>query len=608
MLCIIKAIILILFCLVSSYLIGSVFTKEARAYNFAIGFCIYMGILELFGFWVVAVAEKKIYFESIALIIYAVFMILAIRRYKVQHINIAEAIRKNYLWMGITFVLIVLVIVFFRSDADDSFYVSNATLFQNSVNLNAYDSSFGIKELGTVPMYDFQVWESLIAVLSSMFRLEAVSVMHLFILPVLLILSASAYLFLGSILLKTDKIMKCTMFYLGLTIFHLFGGYAVYSEGSFLLSRQWQGKAVYLTIILPVMTAILLKTVKEQKSKKLWAQLAACILAGMALNPTSLYVMGFELLFMGVVITIVNKQPKYLLHITPAACIVVLFTVMIYFKTKQYSGQIAAASITNDTFVYDTFRAFWGSGIVYLLFYFCSACIIWWKGTMEAKIFSVYTPALLGIFIWNPYLGRYVAEHVTMVPSYWRVFWLLPVGASIVYAGCIIYHNCRVTIYKYIVILVTCAVLCIPGKWMFSKTNGFQLADNTERIPKDVIQFGENIISENDNAIVLGGDIFATTLRQKYANIELIYSRNQYILDLFWYRGEIQQTYDRSTMMNFANGKLTDFNGVSELLNSYKVDYLILSNDLIDEQEYLLSTKQWEIKSRSETNILFVRI
>lgn len=602
-----EIIVLIGFLLISSYIIGSTFyCSTIKASYFAIGFCFYLGILELLSFWIMAFQQKKMFFIIIALVIYIVFIFIAFNNYRIK-INKSTEFKNNIPWLMITVILIIFVIIFYRSDADDSFYVSNATLFQNSDRLNLYDSSFGIKRLGTVPMYDFQIWESLISIISSLFHLEAVKVMHTYILPVLLVVSASSYLFLGSALLKTENILKCTLFYVCITLYHLFGGYAVYSEGSFLLSRQWQGKAVYLTVVLPVMISILLNSLRTDY-KFIWAYMAVCMLAGMALNPTSLYVMGFDLLFMTIAIAVSKKSFVYFLNIMPSAVIALFFTIMIYLRTKQYSGQIEAASQTDSTFVIEVFKQFWGTGKFYLVLYLLSIGLILWKGSKEAKIYSVITPLLLLSFVWNPVMGRFVAEKITKVPSYWRVFWLLPVGETLAYVICLEYDLCKKNTYRYICIFLGIICLCMPGKWMFSSSNGFSIAQNDERISKDVVKFGKEIVSDNNSSIVLGGDDFSTTLRQKYVNIELVYSRYQYILDLFLYRGEEQQATDRSKMMDFANGNLNNYNDIERLLDSYAVDYVILSVRQEKEKEYLINTNKWCIKECSEDNILMQRM
>ena len=49
---------------------------------------------------------------------------------------------------------------------------------------------------------------------------------------------------------------------------------------------------------------------------------------------------------------------------------------------------------------------------------------------MKKRITSV----LLALFVWSPVSGRLVAQYATKTPSYWRVFWLIPVGPICAYS------------------------------------------------------------------------------------------------------------------------------------------------------------------------------
>ncbi len=602
-----KGLMLILFLLFSFYTMGRSLAPHGGIPCLAIGFVLFLGLTQLLTFWMVTFSLPRICFSLLAAVIYLLLMIPGLCKISLPRLNQPLSLRKQLarhgLWIGITLLMILLVLFFYRPDADDSFYVSNAALFQQASRLNPYDSSFGIPGLGTVPMYDFQIWEALVSVLSNLFHLEAVSVMHLYLLPVLLTVSASAYLFLGQSLLGRNQ-KAAPFFYFFLSLFHLWGGYAVYSEGSFLLSRLWQGKSLYLTVILPLMTGLLLGCLKKNH-RLLWGQLAICILAGMALNPTSLYVLGFQLFFLMLILALYRKQASFLLHMLPSLLLVVFFTLLIYLRTRRFSGQIEAASQADGAFVTNTFLNFLGEGKFYLIFYLLSLGIILWKGNRQSKIYAVFLPLALFLGIWNPLTGAFIARWVTKVPSYWRVFWLLPLGPSIAYAGCLMEEEYRSCLrLRILSILAACLALILPGKWMFSSSNGFLTAKNTERLPQESLILGQEMVTESTQPLVLACDALATTLRQKYLDLSLVYSRPQYILDLFQYRGEENQAAWRTRLMEFSNGRLTDYQGITDLLSYYQVDYVILSRQEEAETSYLLDSGQWSLRSQQGSYLL----
>lgn len=591
-----------------TFVIGSVIKSfglsNLNAYEyFAVGFVALTGLVEFLGWYFVAFQWKRNWFAVLVLAITLCLMILAAIRKTLSYRPKYKFDRAMIPVLVVTVFLILITMAVYRSDADDSFYVSNVALFAESGRLNPYDSSFGIEELGTVPMYDFQIWEAFMAVLCRVFRVEAVTMMHTVCLPVLLILSASAYLLLGRVVTKGDS-GKAALFYVLMTVFHLFGGYAVYSEGSFLLSRLWQGKAVYLNVALPVMTALILENA-EKRRRFLWLELLICMSAGIALNPTSMYVMGFQLFFMLIAISCVRREVKYLLHSIPAVLEVALFTVLIFLRTSKFSGQMEAASVTTETFVKDTFLRFWGSSKLYLLFFAVAVVVIIAWGNKLEKIYIIYTPLALLLGIWNPWMGRVIAEKITMTPSYWRVFWLIPVGQGIAIALIILYEKVMKRKFVRYLYLAAALLLCaVPGRWMFSKENGFIVSNNVEKMPDEAVTFGKLIISENPGAKVLGCDAFSTTLRQKYTDMELIFSRYQYILDLFQYRGEEEQAADRIYLMNIVNGVDQNLSGVSELLAKYQVDYVIIQSGNENLGGYL-SRDGWQVREESEQYLLY---
>lgn len=259
-----------------------------------------------------------------------------------------------------------MTLVTFRSDSDDSFYVSNVALFANSSVLNPFDSSMGSHVVGTVPMYDFQIWESVLAMLCRVFRLGAAELCHTAMLPPLLLLAASAAFSLGLSLLGNER--RAYLFTFVLSVFYIFSGANGYSVGAFLLGRVWQGKSASLTIVLPVLSALLLRELGrgERVQKRLWTLLLACMLAAISFNPTGLYVVGFEMLFLTAAVAITEKRGRLMVHLLPPLAAGALFTFLIWLRTSQFPGQVDAASQAGRGFVLEQLQLVFAHQEVYL--------------------------------------------------------------------------------------------------------------------------------------------------------------------------------------------------------------------------------------------------
>lgn len=486
-------------------------------------------------------------------------------------------------------VLLYSVFRWYRPDADDSFYVSNVALFSQNTQLNPYDSSFGNPEFGTVPMYDFQIWESFLAVYCKIFSVDAATFCHSVLDIVLLIVAISAYKALADCLFEDQR--KCWFFLNCVLILFLWQGYSGYTRGAFLLSRLWQGKAVYVNVVYPLMMALFCSKVLLKK-RYLWALLSIITLAGISLNPTSMYVIGFGMLTMMLAYAVQKKKAKVMLHIVPSIAWISFFTLMIYLRTKQYGDQIAAASVIPEHFVWNTFLEVFHDGYAYLILYAISFIVVLWLGSAAGKRLFVWCPLFMLLLVWNPVLGNPIAQHLTKVPSFWRVFWILPLETSIAYAAAKGYEK-LIDQKKYVgqaaFLVIGFFVLIFPGSYMFSHENSFFIDGNPEKMSNAAVHFGAYVEDQGERAVLLGDDTFSTTLRQKYTGIELIFSRHQYVLDLIEYRGDRQQAEERIRLYEFVKGEATIENGeLQKLLEKYHVNWIACQNDKTAVQEQLL--------------------
>ncbi|MDF2881854.1 MAG: hypothetical protein K0R54_2411 [Clostridiaceae bacterium] len=482
---------------------------------------------------------------------------------------------------------ILMTFIKYRSDADDSFYVSNSAMFLNEKILNMYDSTMGNKSNAPLVLYNFQIWEVFLSFLSKMFLFEPVVFAHTIIIPFLLICSAAAYVSLGKKLFS--KSMHANIFYILISIFHLMGGFAVYSQGSFLLSRIWQGKAVYLCIVLPLFMGWMLELYEDSVNKMNYLTITICILAGLALNPTSMYILGFQMAAMFVVICLKKKSLRIALYSAPSIVVYGIFAVLLYLKTSQYPKFIEVISKLDLNMIYTLFINFFGSGIGYFIMYLISIVVVFKYGSNNSKILFIYTPLVLLLCVWNPLMGDFIAKHFTSATTYWRVFWLIPAGTGVAYTIILITERLKIKGIKKVCLLVLCIItFSCPGKWMFSESNNFINATNVERIPIVVLNFGKIISKDGDSAdnITLGPSKFYTTLRQKFTNVELVDSK--YISEIYRFRGKEDIFTERLRLSNFIEGiEDGNYKDIMELLDKYSVKWVIIKQERTEALNYL---------------------
>lgn len=149
--------------------------------------------------------------------------------------------------------------------------------------------------------------------------------MHTVFIPVLILLHVSAMMVLGRVL-HGKSLAGWFVFFND--VYFLFCSFSGYMDADFLLSILWQWKSVYLLIVLPVLSGFMIqkadKTNGDDRTDRYYpVQLLIIIAAGLSCNPTSLYVMGFEMAALAVADAILNKRLMSVRSMIPAVTFVV---------------------------------------------------------------------------------------------------------------------------------------------------------------------------------------------------------------------------------------------------------------------------------------------
>ena len=211
-------------------------------------------------------------------------------------------------------------------------------------------------------------------------------------------------------------------------------------------------------------------------------------------------------------------------------------------------------------------------------------------GNVAAKAYALLVPALAFLFVCNPLIGPIIASKITMAPSYWRVFWILQMEITIAYAltSAVLRFANRKSV-ELLAVLVSCVIFVVYGEFMFSKNNAMIKAENTERLPSEVLVFGKYIEeSAVEDAVLIGGETFATTMRQEYCDIGLVYSRNQYLLDVYTYRGKTEEATQRQELFDYVAYDSLDRSrdSIRESLKSLNVTHIAVRSEWVGQIEF----------------------
>lgn len=233
--------------------------------------------------------------------------------------NLFELIRKKKSTITLIIIIICFLLLAFPilmsffyqyADGDDSYYLALATVIRKSGMLNGNLPYTG----GTTAIDLRHAWAggvSFTAYLSRISGIHTAIIAHFLFPPFLFVIMYMIYWLIAKHLLK-DKKSYIPLFMIVIVIMYVFGNVSVYTETTFMITRTWQGKAMFSNLIVPILILLFLK-MKEYGTKP--AYWFAMSLVGIASVFASAMGIFFAPVFIGLatlIISIANKKWNYL--------------------------------------------------------------------------------------------------------------------------------------------------------------------------------------------------------------------------------------------------------------------------------------------------------
>jgi len=604
----IKVIFAIALMFIFMYRLGILLNKLLNKNNdiptiLVYGFTLSLAIFEVIGipFAVFHLNGKILFYLAIS--IYTLLFILSFiykRREKVYLIDKEIDIAK------IMAIIIVITLAFtsaylFMENADDSYYVSMALENVNN-KVGLIDPSTGIITSSNPSNNSLTLYETYMGVLAKGFNINVAIFFHTVATFVFMILSFCSYYILSERLFENKK--KRYIFIIALSIVFLFSGYSNRVTGAFLLGRIWQGKSVFLNLIIPFVLFNLVDIEKDTKNK--YVLLWILGIASVCLTPIAIYYVPIIYGLFGLYFLLKRNFKTIIKLIVALIPNIILFVLFILIsKLSTITGQIENSGTVD---VIQILKNFIGTGYHFYLF-IISVIIVIFIGNKNAKIFFVFIPAFAIISILNPIIGPYIAKYVTNYLVYWRMFWLLPIELCIGYTIVRIYEMIDKKSLKIAFLVSSCVLIIVAGKFMYLDENGYKKHENLYKIP-DFIVSETNYILENSEGkqIVIAPlePLHAAMMRQLSNDIVLFWSRDSYMFNSMHYNQE--EIAEREKIYNiYKTGKpeitVEEFN---DLLEKYDVDWLIIENVDVELIMYLEET-ELEMQIEDDKYIIFRR-
>lgn len=407
--------------------------------------------------------------------LFVVYFILSIVfkhfQLKKDFIGITSSIAKNRLniiWWLVVVILVVFqlqkIFNYVQLNIDDQFYVSQiTTMLDRNIIMDIMPSSgqglFSFPDI--YKMVSFETWEGVICKAAGV----APAVLCHTIIPLFFIPLTYVVVYKVGKELVGDKI---PVFMIFICLLNIFSGFSTYTQGAFLILRIWQGKAVMVNIILPLILLAFIKIMKNKKvSWKILIFLYALLIAAFHTSTVGVIFIPLSYGSYTLVYFIYTRKIKDFLKLCIPA-VLILPLVIQKFIMMFASTDVDAFSEGIEKFIYykEVFK-FLGESHILLLLTMAFVYLIIKNKKLISYILVLYAVIVFVLFL-NPFVAHLVATKLTGIAVYWRLFWLLQSGIVIATAMTYVAYSAKKFIPQLILIICLSWLVAFTGSTIFT--------------------------------------------------------------------------------------------------------------------------------------------
>lgn len=584
---IIKAVLIITMLLIVNYIVGNLMLPIMKSQSqegnpIVIGFLFWVGVFQILVIPFMYFHTKFSYLYILMIVVFLCTFGIAVYKYiKKQKVKISFKI--NWI-LAITLILILLQAIAYiflqHSDADDSFYIAEITTILDSNQILAFDPTTGDANFLFQSQYELVGYEVLLSILCKAFQINPATFCHTLLPIVLLVVH---YCVVYELCKKITK-ESTDIAFLVVTITNMFSGYAVYSRGAFLLFRLWQGKAVLVNIVLPILL-LLFWDIFEKKcvDKRDILLMTLCTYSAFCTSAVGLYLVPLAYAAYTLTFLLYTKVLKQTLKLCLPMILALPYVGIKYCVMAQGKtvGLITEASDALDYFA--ILKNINGTGYMMIAWSIAIILLLSMHKDEKSYLLGVYPLVCLLTFL-NPILCKLVAKYITGTSVYWRLFWSLQFTFTFVAAFAVVWDKWK---YKkgFTILAIIVTIGC--GKWIYTPEN-YVLAENFEKISHTTKNIVDTLSVENQkNCRLMMPLEYAAEVRQYTGKVQLVwsrYSKTEYRLnDDFESFQALEDVYNRLYIEQNYDTNIIDS------LEAFNVDYLALysgANNITLQENY----------------------
>ena len=603
----VKLILIPLFMCLVCYMFGTILSlkiKNGIGDRIALGF---LGVITLFQI----VALPFMYYESRVTWLYRIcigFVVMLVvvyigyvlrsggwrnNRYEISCFYKKQTRKEMIFWafiIGLIFYQVFYVVYFQHADSDDSYYLAQINTIVETDYLMNIEPTTGIDVFKQIATYKLIGHEVMLSMIAKMFNVNVAYLSHM-IMPMFMIpLHYIVVYELGKIIKYEYK----RLFLFFSVIINMFSAFSGAASPAWLLLRIWQGKAVLVSILLPMLLLEFVKVYKEKKvslrslvimTSMLWAGFYASTV-GLFLVPIAYFAYTVTYFF-----TYKDWKNSFKLCIPVFLSLPYVFVKLISFLSQSYFKGISDTKVIftyRDIFFSKYLSKEYGVNGNYVLAAMLLFAIIyiWKKGTKVEKMVFVYMPIVLFLTFLNPILKPFVGTYLMGEDVYYRLFWLLNFRYIVVIAM-LIYISEEVR-RKFVSVLLMVFLIAGSGEYILQPPH-FIDRQNRYKLSDRVIWISDEIIEENDpeDNYLLMPDKYSWEVRQYTGKIRMVWGRYVHHFYSEEDYSKLEKLYN-----HLYSDKSWDLKWLQEELEYFHVNYLYIDKKAIQNNQV---SSDWEV-------------
>ena len=296
-------------------------------------------------------------------------------------------------------------------------------------------------------------------------------------------------------------------------------------QGVFLLLRIWQGKAVLVNIIFPASLVNCLSIMNGSHGKRYFIWNSILLIAGVCTTVIGVYLLPIYYLIVGIpylIITDWKISRKLLFRAVVSLLPIVVYGVAVLLTIVTNNAEYLNAAPPSWMVL---FKRNMLQGYNWVLFLISLFYIIFY-GKRIPKIFLIGSTLGLFLSFLNPLFCKIVAQKITGVDVYWRLYWIVPLYYAISYSAVELLLLVKRKYLRYIELVLMIFIIGKSGYFIYQDPYFYE-HKNLYKLPNEVINIVDTILDDSiENPCVLLPDIEYLTERLLALKVDYLVCKN----------------------------------------------------------------------------------